>query len=180
MTDREKAKAKPMVAVAEVLPEAVPTSPQPPPLEREQPHRLLARANTRHLELTTELRELRASWAKRNIQAQQTRIAISTPEITHVENKRRELHLALEATQDEIGRLNRLVQEGKAARQARQAGKPRNGDTVEPKRMPLGSDPEFPTYFVLTAKNELAPALYRQVERTALAMIADARKMGLD
>ena len=44
--------------------------------------------------------------------------------------------------------------------------------------MPLGDDPEFPAYFVLVAKTELAPSLYAQVERIAKAMLRDGQKMG--
>jgi hypothetical protein len=103
MADSKKAKGGRMVAVAAALPVETPTSPQPPPLQAEQPHRALARANAKHAKLTEELRELRANWAKRNIQAQQTRIAISTPEITHVEMRRRELHLELERRRPRSG-----------------------------------------------------------------------------
>jgi len=123
----------------------------------EHPHRALARANAKHAMLTDELRTLKADWAKRNIQAQQTRLAISTPEITHIEKRRRELHLALEATQAEIGRLGRLIKQTKATRQA---GKPLKGNVAQPKKMPWGEHPEYPTYFLLAARNELAPGLF--------------------
>jgi hypothetical protein len=121
-----------LVSVTAALPVDTPTQAEQPPLENEPPHRAL-----KHAKLTEELRELRANWAKRNIQAQQTRIASSTPEITHVEKRRRELHLALEATQSEMGRLNKLL------REQRQAGKPLRGDAAQPKRRPLGEIQSF-------------------------------------
>jgi hypothetical protein len=46
--------------------------------------------------------------------------------------------------------------------------------------MPYADDPAFPSYFLLAAKEELEHKLYAQVERTALAMMHDAHKMGLD
>ena len=175
---RTRTEPKPeIVAVVEVLPSDIPTQPESPPLENEPPHRALARCNARHAQLTEELRQLKADWAAKNIKAQQLHLPVSTPEITHVAQRRRELHLELEKTQAEIGRLNKLVRERKFARQA---GKPVNGDRVEPKRMPLADDPEFPSYFVLAAKNELVPALYAQVERVAKSLMHEAKKMGIE
>jgi hypothetical protein len=89
----------------------------PPPLENVPLHTQLARANAQHAKLTEQLRQLKADWASRNIRAQQLRTPISTPEVTFVETRRRELHLALEATQAEIGRVNREIKEKKAAPQ---------------------------------------------------------------
>ena len=147
----------------------------PVPLENEPPHRVLARANARHAKLTEELRALKSQWTAKNIKAQQCRQPIPTPEITHVETRRRELQSALMETQAEIARINKLIREHKVVRQA---GKPLKGDAAQPKRMPLGDDPEFPAYFVLVAKTELAPSLYAQVERIAKAMLRDGQKMG--
>src|SRR5690349_10375682 len=81
----------------------------PPPLENVTLHTQLARANAKHAKLTEQLRQLKADWPARNIRAQQIKVAIATPEITFVETKRRELHLALESTQAEIGRINRQI-----------------------------------------------------------------------
>ncbi len=74
------------------LPEAS-GEPAAPPLEAEPPHRRLARLSKELVDVTREIRELKKAWATKNIKAQSIRQAISTPEITHYENKKRELAL---------------------------------------------------------------------------------------
>jgi hypothetical protein len=180
-------KPRDLVAIAPALPSDIPTSPEAPPLEAEQPHKVLARANARHAQLTAELRQLKADWASENIRSQQTHQAIATSRVTFVETHRRELQSALMETQAEIAQINKHLRERKAERQGngaraaeRQAPSARGNGSKAPQRMPLGNDPEFSTYFVLAAKDELAPALYAQVERVALAMIRDAKRNGVD
>ena len=149
-----------------------------PPLEAEPPvHKRLSRANSEHARLTDELRKLRAEWAKRNIKAQATRIPVSTAEITHVEGRRRELHLALERCQAEIGACNKELRENRAAKQAGANGKESKPKT--PKQMPFRQDPEFDTYFHLAARDQLTRELYEAIVRTAKSMMFDAAKMGL-
>ena len=135
----KKAPAKRLTAalltpMAKMLPAAAPTSPPVPPFGSGAASPGAGpRANAQHAKLTEELRALKAEWAKRNIQAGQTRTAISTPEITHVETRRRELHLELEKTQAEVGRLNKLIA---GAQGGRQTGTPVKGHPV-PKRWAL-------------------------------------------
>lgn len=151
-------------------------SPDPPPLEREEPHKALARATKRHAQITEELRKLKSEWAEKNIKAQATRIAISTPECTFVETRRRDLHLQLEMAQAEIGRLNKEIRERKAEHQGNGTKPERR---PEPKKMPFADDPEFPSYFILAARDTLAPELYAQVVRMAKSLIHSAEKMGI-
>jgi hypothetical protein len=165
---------KNLVKVRDVLP-ATPSLPtEPVPLEREQPHKALARANARHAKLTEELRTLKSDFAAENIRAQKTRTPISTSRITHVETRRRELHLELEKAQAEIGRLNKAIRENKAQRQGN--GSKRPARLPEPKKMPFVDDPEFPAWFHLASKGTLAPALYAELLRTTKAMMYDARR----
>jgi hypothetical protein len=153
---------------------------EPPPLERESPHRALSKANKRHAQLTEALRQLRSDWAAKNIRAQQLKIAIATSEITHVEKRRRELHLALESTQAEIGRLNKEIKEKKAASKQSPRQLHEQTPAVRKKKMPFADDPVFPSYFILAAKEELDSKLYAQVERLALSLMHDAYKNGID
>jgi hypothetical protein len=71
----------------ETLPSSSGLPPAAPPLESEPPHRKLARLER----ITEALRELKRTWAEKNIRAQVTRTPIATSEVTHVENRRREL-----------------------------------------------------------------------------------------
>jgi hypothetical protein len=168
----------PIKALKDLKPGAV-SARLAPPLEHEQPHRALARANSQHTKLTEELRQLKADWAAQNVRAQATRIAISTSEITHVETRRRELHLQLEATQAEIGRLNKEIRERKAEHRSN-GTKQQLAKIVEPKTLPFKEDPEFPAYFLLAARESLVPSMYAAVLRVAKAIMGDARKMGLE
>jgi hypothetical protein len=170
----DKKPRRELVALAEALPPADPSTPEPP-LGAAQLHAALDRANIRHLELVDELRTLKAHWARRNIEASQCHQSIPTAEIKHVEAQRRSLHLALEQTQSEIGRLNKLSRELKA-RQA--VSKPAKGITTSTIGI-TGADSET-AFFILAAKNELDPAMYDRIERIAAAMQRDAKKMGLD
>ncbi len=156
--------------------------PAPPPLEAVPLHTQLARANSQHAKLTEQLRQLKADWASRNIRAQELRTPISTPEVTFVETRRRNLHLALEATQAEIGRVNREIKEKKAPPKASHRGSSHDvqAATRKPKRMPYADDPAFPVYFILAAKEELEPKLYAQVECLALSLIHHARCNGVE
>jgi hypothetical protein len=176
-----KKKARPLVSLAEVLPppdHLLTPEPQPPhsvgPPQRvgdevendahavlnsdlgsAQLYAALDQANIRHLELTDELRQLRSKWAKRNIEAQQTRIAIGTPEIKHVETRRRELHLALEQIQSEIGQFNKQIREFKSTRLA---VRPQALGDPGRKQMPVIDDSDFPAYFVLSHARARAKA----------------------
>jgi hypothetical protein len=168
------------VAVALPIRSSLPIRPslpdQPePPLENVPPHKALARANARHAKLTEELRALKSDFAAENIRAQQTRTPIPTSRITHVETRRRELHLELESTQADIGRLNKLVRERKAAGKGNGSRQP-----APPKAMPFRDDPEFPIYVMLACKEVLAPDLHAQVIRCAKALMADARQNGVN
>ena len=50
----------------------------------------------------------------------------------------------------------------------------------ERKLCPFKDDPEYPIYFVVAARDVLAPKLYAEVERTAKALMHDAFKMGVE
>jgi hypothetical protein len=67
----------------------------------------LARLNRDHERVTEALRELKREWAAKNIRAQATGMPIATSEVTHVENKRRELAGELLRIQTEIGATNK-------------------------------------------------------------------------
>jgi hypothetical protein len=159
------------------LPRVKGDPPAPPPLEAVPPHKALARANQRHAQLTEELRQLKADWAAKNIKAQQCRQPIATSEITFVENRRREPHLELERTQGEIGRFNKEIREAKALRQA---PTPKVNGSKLSKRCPDKEHREFPTYFLLAAKEELTRELFDQVTRTAKSMLENALRMGTE
>ena len=147
-----------------------------PPLESEPPHRRLARLNKELANVSEEIRELRKTWAAKNIKAQACRQSVSTPEVTHFEKQKRELALKIQELQTGIGEVNRELRERKAARQeARSAPQ-----AVEPKSGPLRNHALFDQYFHLAAKNELVPSMYAAIERTAKAMLIDALKMGIE
>jgi hypothetical protein len=152
-----------------------------PPLEAEAPHRRLARLSQELVDATQAIQDLRKTWAAKNIKAQSVRQTISTPEITHYETRKRELALRIQSLQTGIGETNRELRERKAERQATKSAKATTPALAPaPKTGPIRNHPAFDQYFHLAARNELTPALYAQVERTARAMIADAFKMGLE
>jgi hypothetical protein len=163
-----------LVAVAEALP--VDVSTPEPPLQAHQLHAALDRATIRHLELTDALRQLKTSWAKRNVEAAQCHQSIPVAEIKHVEAQRREAHLELEKTQAEIGQLNKLLREHKA----RQVKLVKDRPDPQARSNPLASDDPDPVYFMLAAQTELDPAMYARVARIAELLRRDAQKMGLE
>jgi hypothetical protein len=176
-----------LVAVAEVLPSDITTSSEAPPLEAEPPHRALARCNARHAKLTEELRDLKARWAADNIRAQQCRQPIPTSQITFIENQRRKLHLELQKTQAEIGRLNKLLREhralrqGDGAREAERQAPPARGNGSKPtKKCPLKEHREYPPYFLLAARDQLHADLFDQVERAAKKLLTQALTTGVE
>jgi hypothetical protein len=168
---------KNLVKVRDVLPVQRSLPVEPVPLENEPPHRKIARLTWEHSETTTALQELKRSWAERNIKAQACRQAVSTPEVTHFENEKRELAHKIQALQTEIGATNKEIRERKAERQTNSNG---SKHPPQQKTRPFAADLEFETYFRLAAHSELAPALYAQIERCAKSMIADARRMGVE
>jgi hypothetical protein len=183
-----KGRTKPkteMVAVAEVLPSDIPTQPAPPPLEAEQPHKALARANARHAKLTEELRQLKADWASENIRSQQTHQAIATSRVAFVETRRRELHLELEQTQAIIGRLGKEIRELKARRQiSRSRG---NGAQQSPvlahdhdghARHPHADEEDtYLACFYQIAKDSLDPRQFAALEDGTRSLVKDYRQM---
>ena len=153
-------------------------APAAPPLEAEAPHRKLARLTKELASTTKALQSLKREWAERNVKAQACRQAVSTPEITHYENKKRELALRIQSIQTEIGATNRELREHKAERQAGRAKV--NQAVREPKAGPLKTHPEFLAYFHLAAQNELTPALFAQITKISKAMLGDALRMGIE
>lgn len=164
-----------LVRVGDALPHIASLPADPPPLENEQPHRRLARLTREHAETTRALQELKRSWAERNIKAQACRQAVATSEVTHFETTKRELALRLLEIQTGIGAANKELRERKVQKQGN-GSKP----AAPPKTKPLAADFEFDVYFRLAAHNELALALYAQVERVAQSLMADARRNGVD
>jgi hypothetical protein len=156
--------------------------PAPPPLlETEPAHRRLARLNRDAARVTEALQQLRQEWANKNIRAQATRTPISTPEITHVEKRRRELAGELLRIQTEIGATNKAIRERKsegAARNSERAAPLKAG--TKTKKCPLKEHPAFDQYFRLAAENELEASLYDQIEAVAKAMLSDALRNGLE
>ena len=147
-----------------------------PLLEAEPPHRRLARLTDELATTTDALRELKRAWMEKNLKAQACRQAVSTPEITHFEKMKRTLALKIQEIQTGIGEVNRELRESKAARQEGRSVK----RAAEPKSGPLRNHALYDQYFVLAARNELAPSMYAAIERSAKAMLADAVKMGVE
>jgi hypothetical protein len=172
------ARKKPLVNVAAALPRISPLPEDPPPLENVPVHVQLARANSRHAKLTEELRTLKANFAAENIKAQQTRTPIPTSRITFVETKRRELHLALEATQSEIGKLNKLVREGKVHKQGNGSRQP--PQAAPPKTGPLRDHPKWDFFVRLACENQLPPEMLKRVEAEAKGLLSQALRTGID
>jgi hypothetical protein len=155
---------------------------EPPPLEAEAPHRVLARLNKEHQRVTEELRELKRSWAQKNIRAQRCRQPIPTAEITHIKNKRRELATQLLSIQAQIGATNKELRErrtaGNDAKVTRDSAPVSNG--TKSKKAPLKEHPVFNQYFALAAENELEASLYERIEGAAKSMLSQALKTGIE
>jgi hypothetical protein len=150
---------------------------EPPPLENEPPHRRLARATAEQSRCTEALRELKRSFAAKNLQAQLTRTPISTAEQTHVARQRHELHLQLESAQAQIAAANKEIREKKATAQT--GAKPKEPKLRDVKKAPFRQDREFVEFFYLAAEATLTEPLFATIIRTAKSMMFDAAKMGL-
>jgi hypothetical protein len=153
----------------------------PPPLESEPPHKRLARLSRDHERITEALRELKRDWAAKNIRAQATRQSISTAEITHVENRRRELASQLLKIQTEIGATNKALRERKAGGNGITVS---SGESAPPKRIrskkcPLREHAAFNQYFRLAAENKLESGLYARIEASAKSMLSHALQTGI-
>jgi hypothetical protein len=148
-----------------------------PRLENEPPHRRLARLTREHAEITLNLQELKKEWAQRNIKAQAVRQPVSTPEITHFENQKRELALTLLNIQTQIGATNKELRQRKAVKQ--QSVSTNGSKAVSTKEAPLKEHREYPIYFLLAARNELDVRLFASVERAAKSMLQHALETGV-
>jgi len=149
-----------------------------PPLENEPPHRRLSRLSREHADITLKLQELKREWAARNIKAQACRQPVSTPEITHFENQKRELALRLLNIQTEIGATNKALRQRKVGNSSRLNSHETN--SAKPlKEAPLKEHREYPVYFLLAARNELDARLFASVERAAKSMLQHALETGV-
>jgi hypothetical protein len=158
---------------------------EPPPLQFEPPHKVLARLTAEQERLVKEIQEHKKAWATRNMVAQNKRQTISTMELTAFKTHHSELAGALAKTNLKIGELNREMRERRAERQ--------NGQRidVEPppaanssRRMPKKECPDkkrddWADWFLLAAREALTDPLYKDVERTAKSMIESAQMMGV-
>jgi hypothetical protein len=154
-----------------------------PPLEAEPPHRRLARLTREQGEITLKLQELKKEWAARNIKAQACRQPVTTPEITHFENEKRALALALLNIQTEIGATNKALRQRKV--EHRNNSRLNSNERITkapaaPKQAPLKEHREYPVYFLLAAKNELDARLFASVERAAKSMLQHALETGVE
>jgi hypothetical protein len=172
-------KRKPFVRVVDVLPIQPGLPAKAPKLEFEPIHKRVARLAAEQERLTKEIQSHKLAWADRNRVAQDTHQPPSTPEIQAFKQHHRELSCALADVNLKIGEANRELRVSKAAGQGNGSKQPAVL-APEPKRTPFANDLEFDVYFRLAAHNELAPALYAQIERCAKSMIADARRMGVE
>jgi hypothetical protein len=105
----------------------------------EPPHRKLARLNADLVKTTEQLQAIKKEWATKNIKAQQLRISVSTPEVTHFENAKRDLASRLLAIQTEIGALNKELHANKAQRNGNHHGDQEPEKVIQQKVAPLNS-----------------------------------------
>jgi len=158
-----------------------------PPLEAEPLHRRLARLDREPKKATEELQSFNKEWAEKNIKAQTCRLAISTPQITFAANKRRELAARIQEIQSQLEIANRerrtlnvkSSQKTPAADSADTLAGPSKRITNS-KRCPLKEHWEWAVYFTLAARDELAPELYAQVERSAKSLLQHALATGVE
>jgi hypothetical protein len=87
-----------------------------PPMETESPGRKLARLTAEHAKTVEELQTLKRKFAQRNLKAQHLRQAVSTPEITAFETRRKDLAQRILHLNTEIGTTNRAIREHRAER----------------------------------------------------------------
>jgi hypothetical protein len=150
-----------------------------PALESEPLHRRLARLARELGRATEELQSFNVEWTKRNLRAQSCRQAIPTPEITFTAYKRRELAARIQEIQSQIGIANRERRQLDAGKTSQ---KKAAADTSErlaipvkritsSKACPLRSHRDWPAYFLLAAREELAPGLFEQIERSAKSLL---------
>jgi len=179
-------KAKSLKNLAELTPDGKDEPSSPPALVAEPLHRRLARLNRELTKATEELQSFNREWAKKNIEAQTCRLPISTPELTHAANKRRELALEIQRLQTELGSANKerrqlnakASQEALPAEQTPLAIPPKRITNL--KRCPLKEHREWTVYFELAARDELTPELYTQVERSAKSLLQHALETGIE
>jgi hypothetical protein len=157
-------------------------SQSPPPLESEAPHKRLARLNRELVQATETIQALKKQWAERNLKAQACRQAVSTAEVTHFENEKRDQAAKILRIQTEIGAANKLVRErsknGGAPTSPASESAPRK--RAKSKACPLKEHPSFDQYFRLAAENELENGLYDRLEAAAKSMLSHALATGIE
>jgi hypothetical protein len=163
-------------AALEVIPSA------PPPLESEAPHRRLARLNKELVKATEAIQSLKKQWVQRNLKAQSCRQAVSTAELTHFENQKRDLAASILRLQTEIASTNKEIRERKQSRGSAgsfaEAAPVKTG--TKSKKCPLKEHAAFDQYFRLAAENELEPSLYDRIEAVAKSLLGDALRNGVE
>lgn len=172
--------AKQFKTLRALKPEGLPE--EAPPMEGELPGRKLSRLTAERDKAVEELQTLKRNFAAENIKAQQCHQAIPTSQITFVERKRKELSDKILSLNLEIGATNRAVREHRAERQNghRQAPAIEVNDRTAKKEGPLKKHPEWATYFLLAARDELAEGLFEQVERSAKLLLQHALETGIE
>jgi hypothetical protein len=155
----------------------------PPPLQFELPHKVLARLTADQERLTQEIREHKTAWAQRNFVAQNKRQTISSAELTAFRDHHTELSAAIATTNIKIGEINREPRANKAARQNRscQAVTAERSNGATPKKeCPMKRHKEFPVYFLLAAEGELDKKMFDRIVSIAKSLLSDALKMGIE
>jgi ribosomal protein L29 len=160
---------------------ALDVNPSAPPLEAEPPHQRLARLNRELVKATETIQWLKKQWAQRNLKAQGCRQAVSTAEVTHFENEKRDLAAKILGLQTEIAQVNRELRALKVAAASNGAK-----DTAlvrkirKSKACPLREHAAFDQYFRLAAENELEAGLYNRIEAAAKSRLSQALKTGIE
>jgi len=167
-----KTKAELTIQPFETLPSANGLPPAPPPLESEPRHQRLARLTREHERVTEALRDLKRDWATKNVRAQATRTPIATSEVTHVENRRRELAGELLRIQTAIGATNKEIRSQKPSRLANSRERARR--ELEQRHF------DFLTMFHMVVRDSVDPRQFRAFEDGAKALLEEAREMGIE
>jgi hypothetical protein len=153
-----------------------------PPLECERPHAKLARLGRELEETTTAIQALKSEFAKRNINAQRLRQAVSTAEITAHQAEHARLSAKLLSVQTELADVNRKLRATKAAKH----GNPQPRIETPVRRngikqvAPMKKHSSFPSYFMLAAEAELDAKMFQRIVAVGKAMLGDAITNGIE
>jgi hypothetical protein len=155
---------------------------EPPPMEFEPPHKLLARLTAEQERLVKEIREHKTAWARRNMVAQHKRQTVASAELTAFREHHADLSKALAEVNLRIGEVNREMRAVRAARMQPRVDEPdppirRNGFKQEG---PMKRHKEFPVYFMLAAEQQLDAKLFDRIVSVAKSLLGNALAMGVE